>query len=116
MEYEPVGISVDYGNQTYGGRIQPAKIELSNNGFDIRIRIDGRGESFGANVDVFGGLLVLPCNLSREIGEQLIKLSEDHSGKWRKDYPEQADRQRQQLQKDREMILKSLLGNKSKLQ
>ncbi|MFZ2037989.1 MAG: hypothetical protein WAU62_13905 [Dehalococcoidales bacterium] len=77
------------------------------------MRISGRGESFGANVDVFGGLLVLPCNLSREIEEQLVKLSEDHSGKWSKDYPEQAERQRYQLQKDQEMALKSLLANQS---
>ena len=33
--------------------------------------------------------------------------------KWSKDYPEQAERQRYQLQKDQEMALKSLLANQS---
>lgn len=111
MQYEPVSISVTYGNQTYGGMIQPAKIEVTSTNSDVLIRFDGRGDSFGSNVEVFGGLLVLPYNLAREIGEQLIKISEDHSGKWRKDYPEQTERQRQQLRKEQEMALKSLPGH-----
>jgi len=108
-------IGVQYNYQTYGGTLRLAAVEVMSNPLGVSIKVEDSGYSCAKEslVEIFGGWLTLPRGLAGEVGEQLVKLSGGPPGKWRRDYPEETERQRRQRIRELQSAIRQL-GDQSK--
>jgi len=103
-------VGVQYGYQAYGGTLRPATVVVTGKALGVHIKVEGSGYSSAKEAKIYGWWLTLPHELAREVGEQLVRLSGGSPGRWRRDYPEEAERQRKERERELESFISQLRG------